>query len=489
MNDYIMHNTKPFRNSVWVVKTLLLAFFCFTSFIVAKPSPNILLICVDDLRPELGCYGVDYMHTPNIDKLASKGRLFHRHYVNAPTCGASRYTLLTGQFKKGGRNNSLLLRAQEFQETKQKPSPSLPAHFRDHGYTTVSVGKVSHYPGGRGGGDWNHPAKVEMPLSWDRHLISPGVWKHPRGWMHGLANGEIRDQKNKRTMDVFQATAGDDSIYPDGNNTAQGVEQLQLLSNDIDKPFFLAVGILRPHLPFGAPKKYLDLYKNTKFPPIPHPKKPKGQSTWHSSGEFFRYNTWDKDPRTDQEFATEVRRHYAACVSYADAQVGILIDALEKSPAKDNTIVILWGDHGWNLGEHSIWGKHNLFEEALRSPLIITTPEMPNTGEITQQIVQTVDIFPTLCELSNLPAPDKIVGRSLGVFMKDPKHRDGIPAVGYNPKCTTLRSDQYRIIIHERNGHIELYDHNTPEAETRNIAKDKPELVNTLRAQLESFLK
>jgi len=225
-----------------------------------------------------------------------------------------------------------------------------------------------------------------------------GPWKHPRGAMHGIANGEIR---SKGKTPVIQAVEGPDSIYPDGLIVDEALQQLDLLSGDKTKPFFLAVGMIKPHLPFGCPKKYLDLYANVALPPIPHPDKPEGLSTWHKSGEFFgHYSTGGKDPRTDEAFADEVRRHYAACVSYADASVGRIIERLKQTGEDKNTIIVLWGDHGWNLGEHGIWGKHNLFEEALRSPLIVVEPGDAAVGQKTMAIVETLDIFPTICELS-----------------------------------------------------------------------------------------
>ena len=177
-----------------------------------------------------------------------------------------------------------------------------------------------------------------MPDSWDRHLLPAGKWQHPRGWMHGLAHGETRDQSKR--MDLIQAVEGGDEIYPDGPSTDETLNQLQILA-DAKKPFFLATGILRPHLPFGAPKKYLDLYKNVKLPPISHPQKPEGQTTWHRSGEFMKYNRWGKHPNDNPKFATQVRKHYAACVSYADAQVGQIIQKLSDLGLADNTIICL----------------------------------------------------------------------------------------------------------------------------------------------------
>lgn len=449
----------------------------------AATKPNVLLICVDDLRPELGCYGVSYVQSPNIDRLARSGVLFQRHYVQAPTCGASRYTLLTGRYG-GASNGALFQRAAKIKSDPKSVPPSMPAWFREHGYTTVSVGKVSHHPGGRGGGDWNDDAQPEMPNSWDRHLLPAGAWQHPRGWMHGLAKGEIR--RNAGAMDVFQAIEGPDSIYPDGISVDESLKQLETLASDADKPFFLAVGILRPHLPFGAPAKYLKPYADAKFPPTPHPEKPTGKTTWHGSGEFMKYNRWKRNPNTDAEFALEVRKHYAACVSYADAQVGRVLEKLAATGADKNTIVVLWGDHGWHLGEHAVWGKHTLFEESLRSPLIVHYPDMKQPGESSNAVVETLDLFPTLCDLAGLPKPDFVDGASLREILERPAS-PGHAAVAYAGGAKTIRTDTHRLILHG-NGYAELYDHTTEEAETKNIAQDEAEMVKTLSLQLQEKL-
>lgn len=439
--------------------------------------PNVLLLCIDDLRPELACFGKPYIHSPNIDQLAAAGRAFHRHYVQAPTCGASRYTLLTGLYGPPG-NDALFARARRM--SREAVDPSLPEWFRRHGYTTVSVGKVSHHPGGRGGPDWDDPEQIEMPGAWDRHLHPSGPWKHPRGAMHGLAHGEIRTSAS--SMDVYQSAEGDDSIYPDGLTVETAIEQLETLLADSEHPFFLAVGIIRPHLPFGAPARYLEPYRSVELPAIPHPQKPAGKTTWHGSGEFMKYNRWGRNPNNDAEFADLVRRHYAACVSYADAQVGRIMRRLEASGQLDRTIVLLWGDHGWHLGEHAIWGKHALFEESLRSPLIIRYAGMPSPGRESQAIVETLDLFPTLCDLAGLPMPAFVNGQSLRPILQDPE-ASGHEAIAYTGPAETIRNDRYRLIVH-RDGHVELYDHHSQLGETSNVAKENPQVVETLRAQL-----
>lgn len=449
-----------------------------------EEKPNILLLCIDDLRPELNCYGVDYIQSPNIDALAARGVRFDRHYVQAPTCGASRYTLLTGRY--GGSNNEAIARrGLEIQEGNENIPPSMPAYFRQSGYETVSVGKVSHHPGGLGGKHWADTAVLEMPHSWDRYLLPCGPWQHPEGFMHGLANGEIRIDAGK--MDVFQSVAGPDTTYPDGLTTEESLAQLKRLAANPDKPFFLAVGIIRPHLPFGSPAKYMEPYADAELPPIPHPEKPDWKTTWHKSGEFMKYNRWDRDPNEDGEFATEVRRHYAACVTYADAQVGRLLEELKKSDAAENTIVVLWGDHGWHLGEHAVWGKHTLFEESLRSPLIVSYPNIPNAGVSTRALMETLDIFPTLCELTDLPIPDYADGKSLLPAIEHPDTEPGIPAISYFRRDRTIRTDTYRLVVHD-DGALELYNHSTDGGETRNLAEEAPKVVAKLKAMLDARL-
>jgi iduronate 2-sulfatase len=446
-------------------------------------KPNILLICVDDLRPELNCFGAAHIISPNIDRLATKGTSFLRHFVNAPSCGPSRYTLLTGQYGPPG-NDALFLRARKMAQGSGKVDPSMPEWFKTHGYTTVSVGKVSHHPGGRGGDNWDDSTIIEMPEAWDRHLIPVAEWEHPRGIMHGLAFGEIRI--NAGDMDVFQSAEGDDTIYPDGIITNEALNQLRDLTADKEQPFFLAVGIIKPHLPFGAPKSYFDKYEGVELPSIAHPQKPEGKTTWHVSNEFMKYNRWGRDPNRDTDFADEVRRHYAACVSYADAQVGKILAELKRTGADRNTIVVLWGDHGWHLGEHSIWGKHTLFEESLHSPLIIYHPGMKRKGSKINAMVETLDIFPTLCDLTGIEMPGFTQGVSLKEILENP-NLTGHPALGYWRGDTTLRTATHRLTIH-KDGFVELYDHTTSDKETQNEADIHPELVEELRQALKAKL-
>ena len=276
-------------------------------------------------------------------------------------------------------------------------------------------------------------------------------------------------------------------LYPDGLITTTALEQLDDLTAKNSKPFFLAVGIIRPHLPFGAPARYMEPYRTAKLPPIPHPQKPEGKTTWHNSGEFMKYQRWGNNPNTDADFATQVRKHYAACVSYADAQVGRILQKLEDSGAAKNTIVILWGDHGWHLGEHAVWGKHTLFEESLRAPLIVSAPQMAHPGASSRAVVEAIDIFPTLCDLTALPRPDFVQGQSLLPLLQDPT-RAGHVAISYAGNARTIRTATHRLISH-KDGHIELYDHTAPDGETTNLAAQQPARVQELLAQLNQRLK
>ena len=318
-----------------------------------------------------------------------------------------------------------------------------------------------------------------MPMSWDRALLPAGPWKHPRGAMHGLANGQIRDKPGD--MDVFQTREGPDSIYPDGLITNQALAQLDQLAADREKPFLLAVGIIRPHLPWGAPAKYLQSYREIELPPILNPTKPTRKTTWHGSGEFMKYNRWHRDPSKDREFASVLRKHYAACVSYADAQIGRVLRRLDQLGLRENTIIVLWGDNGWHLGEHAVWGKHTLFEDSLRTPLIVQYSGMPRAGQPTQSVVESIDVFPTLCELANLPEPDFLQGVSLRPILLSP-NTPGHVAVSY-ANGRTIRTATHRLIAHN-SGHIELYEYASAAKETINVADRHPKLAESLLNEL-----
>lgn len=394
------------------------ALFLFAFFLsvpvfaeAATRAPNILFICVDDLRPELPAFGKTYIKAPTIEKLAAQGRLFKRHYVQVPTCGASRFSLLSGIYNnkiKNGTSNDAI----RVYYAKPEAKPSFPQWFREHGYNTMAVGKISHYPGGHFGEDWNDPGKTELPNAWTYQPPLGDLWKTPEGLMHGYANGGTRTQGKTPPLEAVP-----DGKYPDDHIVRTFIDDFDKLTAE-DKPWLCMVGLLRPHLPFACPKKYLDLYDGVELPPISDPRKPDA-GFWHKSGELLGSYQNSSDPRSDGAYATLLRKHYAACVSYTDSNVAKILAALEKSGQADNTIIVLWGDHGWHLGEKSMWGKHSPYEVALHSPLIIKTPGMANPGPC-DSIVETVDIYPTLCSLAGLPSPSHLDGESLTRQLDDP---------------------------------------------------------------------
>ncbi|MCB4807914.1 sulfatase [Tamlana sp. 62-3] len=451
-----------------------------------QPSKNVLLICIDDLRPELNCFGASYIKSPNMDALASKGIIFTNHFVNAPSCGPSRYSLLTGQYGlqyRKNHNQALFLRGKAYAKNPLSLPPTMPEYFKNNGYTTVSVGKVSHHPGGRGGDNWDNDSIIEIPNAWTQHIMPVGDWQTPKGAMHGLANGQARTPEHREVMEAFN---GIDSSYPDGLIVEEGLNQLEELAKN-DAPFFLAIGLIKPHLPFGMPKKYLDLYEDVSIPKINHPEKPNGKTTWHKSGEFMGYNHNGKDPRTDFEYALKLKKYYAACISYADKHVGDILNKLKETGADKNTVVVLWGDHGWHLGEHGIWGKHSLFEESLKSPLIIYDPSLKTSTNKVKTIVETVDVFPTLTELCELPNPEFSNGESLVPLIND-KTRQKKAAVAYSGNAITLRTKNYRFVEHS-DGFVELYNHAKDAGETLNVAEENTEQVIALKKQLHEQLK
>lgn len=450
----------------------------------AAERPNVLFIAVDDLRPWLGCYDEKLAVSPNIDRLAKEGRRFARHYVQVPTCGASRCGLMFGRYPgrlPGDAGNDAILKT-----AAKQPHPALPALFRQNGYRTVSVGKITHFPGGRGGKGWVD-GPVELPGAWDESLMPSGPWQTPEGAMHGYANGLTRQQagKDASKKPVSQSVAGDDQTYPDGWIAEEAVKQLNELAAG-EKPFFLAAGFIKPHLPFAAPESYFKATSGITAPLPRAAEKPVFPTTWHASGEFRQYGANEGDPFREPSAAEAYRKAYLACVRYSDAQIGKLLAALDESPAGKNTIVVLWGDHGFLLGEHAIWGKHCLFEEALHSPLIIRVPGQKKPGAAAEAIVETVDIYPTLAALAGLPLSKDLDGRSLVPQLEDPVAASDGMAAGFWQGAATLRTETHRLIVSGKDRKtVELYDHREDPAEWANVAAKQEETVDGMRALLE----
>lgn len=450
-------------------------------------NPNILFIAIDDLRPELGCYENGYIKSPNIDKLAKSGTVFTNHFVSVPTCGASRYSLITGM---NPRTRAHLSNEAIRENLAGKPETDRPEsfihHLRRNGYYTVGVGKISHYVDGFLYG-YNDPVgtELEMPHSWDEMLFDAGKWG--TGWnaFFGYADGENRQSMANQVKPYEMADVEDDG-YPDGLITNLAIKKIAELKSR-KEPFFMGVGFFKPHLPFNAPKRYWDMYDEATIPLSPNPYIPENvhPESLHSSSEFNSYRLGDETvslngPVSD-EYARKLRHAYFACVSYIDAQVGKLMEELEKQGLAENTVVIIWGDHGWHLGDHRVWGKHTIFERALKSAFIAKVPGITK-GRVMDEVVNTIDIYPTLVELGGLEMPHETDGTSLVPLLKGKTSDWQNVSYGYFRNGISLRTERYRLTRYFRKAEpiIELYDHQTDPDETRNIAADQPEIIERL---------
>ncbi|MBM1106215.1 sulfatase [Aurantibacter crassamenti] len=453
--------------------------------------PNILFIAVDDLRAELGTYGKDYVISPNIDALASEGSLFMNHYVQVPTCGASRHSLLTGYrpWKPIHLSNNAIEK-----ELSDKPIDSLPEtfihRFKQEGYHTVGIGKISHSADGFVYDYEATPSKKrELPQSWTELLFNAGKWK--TGWnaFFAYANGENR-QSLKKQVKPYEAGEVDDEGYPDGLTTNLAIAKLRELKNQ-NKPFFMGVGFFKPHLPFNAPKKYWDLYNRDSLLISDNPNIPEhiNLKSLHESGEFNQYALGDEkaslSKSVSEAYARKLKHAYLASISYIDAQIGKLTQELKATGLDKNTIIVLWGDHGWHLGDQRVWGKHTLFENALKSTLIVKSPYLTHKNKRVNQIVESVDIYPTLLELANIPLEQKLDGDS---FLKsmDEKDKEDV-AYSYFKQGISLRTKDYRLTKYYSNDNprIELYDHRQTDKEHINIAAENLDIVEKLLPLLE----
>jgi len=447
---------------------------------------NVLFICVDDLRPELGCTGADYAITPNIDRLAQSGRLFTRHYVQVPTCGASRFALLTGRTPAESRalSNHALYRGKTAlkQNGNPKGAQSMPELFRRSGYHTSLIGKVSHTADGKvyayNGSGNGHP---ELPKAWDEFLTPYGPWKRGWGIFFAYAGGKHRED-GSGFRPVMQSPDVGDSDLPDGLMADAAIAALKANKN---RRFFIGLGFFKPHLPFVAPKKYWDLYENVDIPLAANKKKTSAYAL--KSGECYGYNFPFKKtrPLADKD-ALKMRRAYLACVSYTDAQIGRVLDQLDALGLRDSTIVVLWGDHGWHLGDNQVWGKHTPLDYALNSPLIIRTPNMSQPGKQSSSLVETIDIYPTLIDVCN-PADKstatKLAGQSIKPILEAAQTSGRKAALSYWSNCISIRTDSYRLIIPTGKSRkpVELYDHRTDPEEAHNIAAANPEIVTSIK--------
>ncbi|WP_346236834.1 sulfatase [Niabella insulamsoli] len=453
-----------------------------------KTKPNVLFIFIDDLRPDLGCYGNKEVKTPNMDALAASGVVFNQQFVAVPTCGASRASILTGLYPrvKSDVTNDAIEKSLSGKPAGVQPE-SFVEQFKRSGYYTVGIGKISHSADGYlYAYDAPRSNQLEKPHSWNEMLFDAGKWG--TGWnaFFGYADGSSRTSK-QRLVKPYEAGNCDDAGYPDGLTAGLAEKKMKDLAR-LNKPFLMAVGFFKPHLPFNAPAKYWDLYDEDKLSTAPWPKIPEGinKASLHSSAEFKSYQLGEEQPSLEkpvsEQYARKLRHAYYAALSYTDAQVGRVMKSLKENGLDKNTIVVLWGDHGWHLGDDLVWGKHTLFDWALRSAFIIKTPSMKKAITC-DNIVSSTDVYPTLMELCGLQTKARLDGRSLVPLLTQTSksgHKD--VALSYFNKGISIRTSKYRFTQYFRSQKptIELYDHSSDPLETKNVAHLHPGLVQKM---------
>lgn len=435
------------------------------------PRPmNVLFIVVDDLRPELGCYGVKEVISPNIDRLAEKGMLCRHAYAQYPVCNPSRASFLSGKRpdETGIVSNSVPFR-------KALPDlVSLPQLFRQNGYFTAGIGKIFHLAEPRNG----KTVLFEDPLSWDYFHDSL------RGTTRNGRNGEGRKLAADRlSWCSWQAAEGGDLDQPDGQNAAAAI---RILEEHRDQPFFIGLGFHKPHDPFIAPKKYFDLYPEgeTKLAAEPEDRSKRVKYALPNDTDFASF--------TDQE-RREFKRAYQACVSFTDAQIGKVFAAMDRLKLWENTIVILIGDHGYHLGEHEWWNKVTVYERGAGAPMIVWVPGAKGMGRPTNALIEFLDIYPTLVDYAGLKPPHALSGESLRLVMENPAVPGKSAAYTQVNRGKSIgrsvRTARWRYTEWGPDGKdgIELYDHSNDSGEYHNLGM-KPESAETTK-ELTKLLK
>ena len=466
---------------------------------------NVLFIAVDDLRPELGCYGVPVIQTPNLDALAGRGTLFNRAYCQQAVCSPSRTSLLTGRRPDTTRIYDL----QTHFRLNLPDVVTLPEYFRQHGYHTQALSKIFH-------GGLDDPQSWSVPTWWPKAqaYAEPDTLVALKKEKEALeAQGKVvgkleileKDPKTGLPLRIrqpvramgppWEAPNVADNCLGDGMTADHAIEVLRQIK---DKPFFLAVGFIKPHLPFVAPRKYYDLYPPSKlhladnpFPPRDCPRY--ALANW---GELRAYKGMPKTGRMKSWQELELIRGYYAAASYTDAQIGRVIDELDRLGLRENTVIVLWGDHGWQLGEHGEWCKHTNFEVATRAPLILSAPGQKHVGAKTDALAEFVDIYPTLSELCGLPLPEGLEGTSLAPVMNDPNRAWKKAAFSQYPRGKvmghSMRTDRYRYTEwaepDKEPDARELYDHLKDPDENVNLANlpENRELVAEMSKMLQA---
>ncbi|MFK7768541.1 MAG: sulfatase [Mariniblastus sp.] len=463
-------------------------------------KPNVLLILVDDLKPALGCYGDAAALTPNIDSLAKRGIRFDLAYCNQAVCAPSRFTLMLGSF-----STSTGLYGLGSQLRNVMPDAvTMPQYFAKHGYRTESLGKVFHIGHGNNG----DPDSFQVDHFADKVIeyLEPestdgGKLTREEAYFTNQQLGKIRSLPRGA---AFESPAADDDDYADGRVANETVVRLEAAKARREKdgtPFFICAGFVRPHLPFSAPKKYWDLFDPTKLPQPVNAQPPVDAPgvAGKRGGEIKAYFPVPEAGEIDAELQQKLIHGYYASTSFVDAQIGKVMDALDRLELSKNTIVVLWGDHGFHLGDLGIWTKHTNYEQANRIPILITAPNVTKPGTSTKQLTSSVDIFPTLAEIAGLPAPivpQSIDGKSLVSVLNNPDARVRDHAFHAFPKKKmglAIRTERYRLVLWRNlaapkaTPEIELYDYVEDPHETKNHAATNPEIVKQLTAMLNQY--
>jgi iduronate 2-sulfatase len=471
---------------------------CFAPLAFAADKPNVLFIAVDDLRPQLGCYGDKVVKSPHIDRLASRGLVFERAYCQMALCSPSRISLLSGRRPETTRVYTI-----DRKLTARSHLPhitTLPQAFKNNGYHTRSFGKVYH-------------TNIDDDLSWSEPAWhSPQPRLGPRGVAARAAlladakkRGEKPPGKGKgspgQACGPFEAVDCEDTDLHDGATTSKALGELQEYAKRPDQPFFLAVGFSNPHLPWVAPQKYFDLYDPARLNPPEGQIPPKDAPAFAATtGSDFRWYAGVPAGPPSADYARECLRAYLAAISYVDAQVGRLLDTLEQTGLAKNTIIVLWGDHGYYMGEHGWWGgKHNNYDGATRAPLIVAAPGQQTAGRKCAALVEFVDIFPSLIEIAGLPEPkdaSELEGVSFAPLLAEPERPWKTAVFSQYPKAennlgTAMRTDRYRYVEWRKGGQVtarELYDYQTDPAESQNLAASPANaaLLETLAARMKA---
>lgn len=417
----------------------------------AADKPNILFIAIDDLKPSLGCYGDKIAITPAIDKLAKRGTVFTNAQCQWPVCGPSRASLMTSLYPEA-------VGVMDLKTDMRNKNPdvlSLPQHFKKHGYTTTGTGKIYD------------PRCVDGKKTLD----SPS-------WSQAFRHQKTKDVKFNDTKQVVMAADVSDAELMDGQIALDGVKLMRQLAAK-DKPFFLAVGFKKPHLPFIAPKRYFDLYQRDQIPLAKHSGGIENDSGYviHDSPEYRGYQGAPKSGPITEAHQREALHGYYACTSFIDAQIGLLTKELNKLGLTENTAIVIWGDHGFHLGDHSMWGKHSALEQAARVPLILIPPTETKIRS-TDTPIELVDIFPTLCDWANIPVPESIAGRSFAPFFrgKDSDIRQGAltvfkkkGSIGYSYRTKRYRYTEW-VNKFGKPAAYDLFDYQEDPLETKNLA-------------------